>query len=62
MMTILWRLEPLLRCLIDFFDCFNARCVSECVPKRKPDLRPYRDPCDTRPTVSYQLFLKMINL
>ena len=45
-----------------FFDCFNARCVSECVQKRKPDLRPYRDPCDTGLTVSYQLFLKMINL
>ena len=31
-----------------FFDCFNVRCISECVKKRKPDLRPYRDPCDSR--------------
>lgn len=31
-----------------FFDCFNVRCAMESVYERKPDLRPYRDPCDTR--------------
>ncbi len=36
-----------------FFDCFNVRCISEAVHKRKPDLRPYRDPCDSRFTVRY---------
>ena len=34
-----------------FFDCFNVRCTSEAVHKRKPDLRPYRDPGDSRFTV-----------
>ena len=36
-----------------FFDCFNVRCISECVQKRKPDLRPYRDPSDSRIKVSF---------
>lgn len=35
-----------------FFDCFNVRCTQESVQRRKPDLRPYRDPCDSRFTVS----------
>ncbi len=39
-----------------FFDCFNVRCVPEAVHKRKPDLRPYRDPCDSRFTVSLFFF------
>lgn len=38
-----------------FFDCFNVRCVPEAVHKRKPDLRPYRDPCDSRFTVSFSI-------
>lgn len=39
-----------------FFDCFNVRCVPEAVHKRKPDLRPYRDPCDSRFTVSFSSY------
>lgn len=35
-----------------FFDCFNVRSATESVYERKPDLRPYRDPCDTRLKVS----------
>lgn len=35
-----------------FFDCLNVRSSKEAVYKRKPDLRPYRDPCDPRLTVS----------
>ena len=35
-----------------FFDCMNVRCTSEGVYKRKPDLRPYRDPSDPRLSVS----------
>ena len=35
-----------------FFDCLNVRCTSEGVYKRKPDLRPYRDPSDPRLHVS----------
>ena len=35
-----------------FFDCLNVRCTSESVYKRKPDLRPYRDPSDSRLCVS----------
>ena len=34
-----------------YFDCFNVPCTSESVHKRKPDLRPYRDPDDSRFTV-----------
>ena len=37
-----------------FFDCFNVRCVSESVQKRKPHLWPYRDPCDSRLSVSFE--------
>ena len=37
-----------------FFDSFNVRSVDESILKRKPDLRPYRDPCDSRFTVSDQ--------
>ena len=35
-----------------FFDCFNVRSLDEGVHKRKPDLRPYRDPNDSRLAVS----------
>ena len=35
-----------------FFDCLNVRCTQEGIQKRKPDLRPYRDPSDSRLTVS----------
>ena len=35
-----------------FFDCLNVRCLSEGVQKRKPDLQPYTDPCDSRLKVS----------
>ena len=31
-----------------FFDCLNVCCISESVLKRKPDLRPYKDPNDAR--------------
>ena len=31
-----------------FFDCLNVRCVSESVHSRKPDLRPYTSPDDSR--------------
>ena len=31
-----------------FFDCLNVRCISACVHRRKPDLRPYRSPDDER--------------
>ena len=34
-----------------FFDCLNVRCTSEGTQKRKPDLRPYRDPSDPRLSV-----------
>jgi hypothetical protein len=35
-----------------FFDCMNVRCTSEGIHRRKPDLRPYRDPSDPRLSVS----------
>ena len=35
-----------------FFDCFNVRSIDESIIKRKPDLRPYRGPLDTRLSVS----------
>jgi len=35
-----------------FFDRFNVCCVPEAVHKRKPDFRPYRDPCNSRFTES----------
>ena len=35
-----------------FFDCMNVRYTSKGVYKRKPDLRPYRDPSDPRLSVS----------
>lgn len=41
-----------------FFDCLNVRCTSEGRQKRKPDLRPYRDPNDSRITVSIVIMLK----
>ena len=31
-----------------FFDCLNVRSMNECIQRRKPDLRPYRDPSDNR--------------
>ena len=31
-----------------FLDCLNVRSTKECILKRKPNLRPYRDPCDSR--------------
>ena len=43
-----------------FFDCFNVRCLQEGIQKRKPDLQPYTDPCDSRlkgSAVSVQLSL-----
>ena len=43
-----------------FFDCMNVRCTSEAVYKRKPDLRPYRDPSDPRFSVSEQCVLMNI--
>ncbi len=33
-----------------FFDCLNVRCTTEGRNKRKPDLRPYCSPCDSRLT------------
>lgn len=30
-----------------FFDCLNVPCMSEPMQKRKPDLRPYRDPSNS---------------
>ena len=35
-----------------FFDCLNVRCVSKGAHKLKPDLRPYKDPDDSRLSVS----------
>ena len=35
-----------------FFDCMNVRSTSESFLKLKPDLQPYRDPGDSRLTVS----------
>ena len=35
-----------------FFDCLNVRCTSEGKQKRKPDLRPYYSPSDSRFAVS----------
>lgn len=35
-----------------FFDCMNVRCISEGRKERKPDLRPYCGPCDSRLAVS----------
>ena len=37
-----------------FFDCFNVRSTAESVYERKPDLRPYKDPGDSRLKVSSQ--------
>ena len=34
-----------------FFDCLNVRCTLEGMQRRKPDLRPYRDPSDPRLSV-----------
>ena len=44
--------DYLLEILIVFFDCLNVRSTKEAMFKRKPDLRPYRDPCDPRLSVS----------
>lgn len=35
-----------------FFDCFNVRSTEESIKKRKPDMRPYKDPTDSRLSVS----------
>ena len=35
-----------------FFYCLNVRCMAEGVQKRKPDLRPYKDPWDSRLSIS----------
>ena len=44
--------QTFVRNLDRFFDSFNVRCTQESIRKRKPDLRPYRDPSDSRFTVS----------
>lgn len=31
-----------------FFDCLNVRCQEECVKRRKPDMRPFREETDPR--------------
>lgn len=31
-----------------FFDCLNVRCPDEYIKRRKPNLKPYRSPDDTR--------------
>ena len=38
-----------------FFDCLNVRSTTESILKRKPDLRPYRDPNDPRLSVSVHI-------
>jgi hypothetical protein len=37
-----------------FFDCLNVRSTKESVVERKPDLRPYRDPADSRLKVNLE--------
>ena len=44
---ILQRLKNL-RNFDRFFDCLNVRCMQEGIQKQKPDLRPYKDPSDSR--------------
>ena len=43
-----------------FFDCLNVRSTKESILKRKPVLRPYRDPCDSRFTVSAFLHTQFV--
>ena len=40
-----------------FFDCMNVRSFTEAIYKRKPDLRPYRTPDDSRLSVCFMLYL-----
>ena len=44
--------ERFVRMMDKFFDCMNVRDFNEAVYKRKPDLRPYRSPNDSRLSVS----------
>ena len=36
-----------------FFDCLNVRCQEECVKRRKPDVRPFRNVTNPRILVGY---------
>jgi hypothetical protein len=38
-----------------FFDCLNGRSPTAHIRLRKPNLKPYTDPCDERLTVRSQL-------
>ncbi len=40
--------ERFCRMFDKFFDCMNTRCIQESKHKRKPDLRPYYSPNDSR--------------
>lgn len=44
--------ERFVRMMDKFFDCMNVRNFQEATRKRKPDLRPYRSPDDSRLSVS----------
>ena len=48
----------------EFFDCLNVRCQEECVRRRKPDMRPFREETDPRLHIcmaySYLIFTILI--
>lgn len=53
---VLQETETFIRNFDKFFDCMNARSMTECIYKRKPDLRPYRSTSDHRLNVCVFFF------
>ena len=44
-----------------FFDCLNVRSLTEWRAKRKPDLKPYNSPDDSRLNVSHKMIICIKN-
>lgn len=48
--------ETFIRNFDRFFDCMNVRHLNEAMYKKKPDLRPYISPDDSRLSVSSYIY------
>ena len=48
--------EHFIRVFDKFFDCMNVRSMNEWMSKKKPNLKPYNNPDDSRLEVDYYCY------